>query len=103
MYGISRLKEKLLYRARLKDGTLAGVVKLEDNRRVPFRGDILLEEIENRKVIDSYLVYALPDGTLAGQVETLYEGRKIHEYFFWYGDEVYIPQPPDPDRPPDID
>ncbi|MEM3449229.1 MAG: hypothetical protein QXU11_07130 [Thermoproteota archaeon] len=87
----------------LSDGTVAGVVELEDDRWVPFKGDALLEEIEDRKVMHSYLIYSLPDGTFAGQVETLYEEREIHEYFFWHGHEVYIPQPPDPDRARDLD
>lgn len=86
----------------LPDGTLAGAVRLEDDRRVPFKGDALLEEIDGRRVINSYLVYSLPDYTLAGQVETRSEERKVCEYFFWYGDEVHLPQPPDPVRAPDV-
>ena len=61
---------------RQPDGTLAGSVKLEDGRWVPFTGDKLLEKISGKEIKDVKHIYTQPDGTLAGKVE-LEDGRWV--------------------------
>jgi len=75
----------------LQDGDLAGKVRLEDDRDVPFKGDVLLEELNRRKIIDSWWLHDLylPDGTLKLHIKL--ENEDFYRTLFWYEDEVYCP------------
>ncbi len=57
------------------DGTLVGVATLKNGIYVPFKGDVLLDEIRGEKVVYVDLPLFLPDGILAGVV-TLKEGKR---------------------------
>jgi hypothetical protein len=104
--------------AKLPDGTLVGVAVIRELVRVsqsrtilvtanfrvvPFKGNKILEEVEGKKIVDCSKVYLLPDETLAGVIiyetleKTVKEGKEVYtlvtygRYFFWYGEEVYLP------------
>ncbi|MBO3832356.1 MAG: hypothetical protein FGF51_03095 [Candidatus Brockarchaeota archaeon] len=55
--------------------SLVGVASLKDERDVPFKGDVLLDEIQGEKVVYVDLPLFLPDGILAGVV-TLKGGKR---------------------------
>ncbi|MGB9622461.1 MAG: hypothetical protein ACP5PQ_03650 [Thermoproteota archaeon] len=67
-------------------GMLAGIVELKDGRKVPFRGDALIERIEGKRVMDVHPFYFhyLSDGTLVGLVKL--EGHG--EWSLFKGDAI---------------
>jgi hypothetical protein len=52
----------------LTDGTMAGIVELEDHRRVPFKGEILIEKFSEKRVMSTYFAYPLDNGALISGV-----------------------------------
>jgi len=66
---------------------------LMNGREVPFKIDVLLEELAERKIIYSSWHHDLylPDGTL--QLYVKIENENFYRPIFWYEDEVYMPFP----------
>jgi len=52
----------------LTDGTMAGIVELEDHRHVPFKGEILIEKFSEKRVMSTYFAYPLDNGALISGV-----------------------------------
>jgi len=72
----------------IPDGTLAGRVGLKDGRILLFKGDVLLEELNGVKIVDSFdICIYLPDGTLKSNIKL---GNGVSVGLFWYGDEVTV-------------
>jgi len=75
----------------MPDGTLAGVVRLGDDRSVPFRGNNLLEEVQGEKIISAFFLRYLPDGTLTGAFRLKSNTpRSSKGIFFWYEAEICL-------------
>jgi len=52
----------------LTDGTMAGIVELEDHRCVPFKEEILIEKLSEKRVMVTYFAYPLDNGALISEV-----------------------------------
>jgi len=74
----------------LLDGRLVGIARLEDGRKVPFKGEALLERVRGEGVVSGSVDSLLPDDAVNGRI-MLEDGREF--YFFWYEDEAYLPFP----------